>query len=181
MKAGVPSHVEKEKWRILPVGEEHDQRAACQGGHRRNAPWARVSASRSSSTSLARRNGRRRSSRAISGSNRAGLQCRGRQSSVWISRTDLLTGTGANARAALPCLGSFWRGLLKQDRRTARIRAVPPASSRPTSQATGEAGRIRRRADNGDEVAPPAGSRRFARRLTAALLVNGGYRRDPAG
>src|SRR2546428_3879389 len=33
-------------------------------------------------------------SRAISGSNRAGLQCRGRQSSVWISRTDLLTGTG---------------------------------------------------------------------------------------
>src|SRR2546428_2594054 len=39
-----------------------------------------------------------------------------------------------------------------------------------------EAGRIRRRADNGDEVGPPAGSRRFARRLTAALLVNGGYR-----
>src|SRR2546425_592119 len=89
---------------------------------------------------------------------------------------ELSDNRGANARAALPCLGSFWRGLLKQDRRTARIRAVPPASSRPTSQATGEAGRIRRRADNGDEVAPPAGSRRFARRLTAALLVNGGYR-----
>ena len=33
----------KEKWRILPVGEVHDQRAALQGGHRRNTPWARVS------------------------------------------------------------------------------------------------------------------------------------------
>jgi hypothetical protein len=31
----------KEKWRILPVGEVHDQHAACQGGNRRNAPWGR--------------------------------------------------------------------------------------------------------------------------------------------
>jgi hypothetical protein len=35
---GVPIHVEKEKWRILPVGEVHDQPAALAGGHRRNAP-----------------------------------------------------------------------------------------------------------------------------------------------
>jgi hypothetical protein len=35
--------VEKEKWRILPVDEVDDQRAALAGGHRRNAPWARVS------------------------------------------------------------------------------------------------------------------------------------------
>jgi hypothetical protein len=34
----VPIHVEKEKWRILPVGEVHDQPAALAGGHRRNAP-----------------------------------------------------------------------------------------------------------------------------------------------
>jgi hypothetical protein len=40
---GVPGHVEKRKWRILPVGEVHDQPAALAGGHRRNAPWARVS------------------------------------------------------------------------------------------------------------------------------------------
>jgi hypothetical protein len=40
---GVPGHVEKKKWRILPVGEVHDQPAALAGGHRRNAPWARVS------------------------------------------------------------------------------------------------------------------------------------------
>jgi hypothetical protein len=39
----VPRHVEKEKWRILPVGEVHDQPAALAGGPRRNAPWARVS------------------------------------------------------------------------------------------------------------------------------------------
>ena len=49
---GVPYHVEKEKWRILPVGEVHDQRAALQGGHRRNTPWARVSASQSERMSL---------------------------------------------------------------------------------------------------------------------------------
>jgi len=42
----------KEKWRILPVGEVHDQRAALQGGHRRNTPWARVSASQSKRMSL---------------------------------------------------------------------------------------------------------------------------------
>jgi hypothetical protein len=41
-KGGVPGHVEKRKWRILPVGEVHDQPAALAGGHRRNAPWARV-------------------------------------------------------------------------------------------------------------------------------------------
>jgi hypothetical protein len=35
--------VEKEKWRILPVGEVLDQHAACQGGHWRNAPWTNVS------------------------------------------------------------------------------------------------------------------------------------------
>jgi hypothetical protein len=40
---GVPSHVKKEKWRILPVDEVHDHPAALAGGHRRNAPWARVS------------------------------------------------------------------------------------------------------------------------------------------
>jgi hypothetical protein len=39
----VPVLVEKEKWRILPVGEVHDQPAALAGGHRRNAPWGRVS------------------------------------------------------------------------------------------------------------------------------------------
>jgi hypothetical protein len=66
----------------------------------------------------------------------------------WNDRCD----TGANARAALPCLGSFWRGLLKQDRRTATINAVPRAFPWPTSQVTDEANRIRRRADNGDEV-----------------------------
>ena len=33
----VPIHVELEKWRILPVGEVHDQPAALAGGHRRNA------------------------------------------------------------------------------------------------------------------------------------------------
>src|SRR5438093_7167642 len=48
---GVPGVVEKEKWRILPVGEVHDQ-PACQGGHRRNAPWTRVSASQSERMSL---------------------------------------------------------------------------------------------------------------------------------
>ena len=32
----------KEKWRILPVGEVHDQHATCQRGHRRNAPCGRV-------------------------------------------------------------------------------------------------------------------------------------------
>jgi transposase len=37
-RGGVPIHVEKEKWRILPVGEVHDQPAALAGGHRRNAP-----------------------------------------------------------------------------------------------------------------------------------------------
>jgi 5-methylthioadenosine/S-adenosylhomocysteine deaminase len=42
----------KEKWRILPVGEVHDQRAALQGGHRRNTPWARVSASQSERMSV---------------------------------------------------------------------------------------------------------------------------------
>jgi O-methyltransferase len=42
----------KEKWRILPVGAVNDQRAAWQGGHRRNAPWARVSASQSERMSL---------------------------------------------------------------------------------------------------------------------------------
>jgi hypothetical protein len=42
---GVPGHVEKEKWRILPVGEVHDEPAALAGSHRRNAPWERVSAS----------------------------------------------------------------------------------------------------------------------------------------
>src|SRR2546426_818436 len=42
----------KEKWHILPVGEVHDQHTACQGGDRRNAPWARVSASRSERMSL---------------------------------------------------------------------------------------------------------------------------------
>ncbi len=41
---GVPIRMEKEKWRILPVGEVHDQPAVWQGGHRRNAPWARVTA-----------------------------------------------------------------------------------------------------------------------------------------
>jgi hypothetical protein len=30
-------------WRILPVGEVHDQPAALAGGHRRNAPWRSVS------------------------------------------------------------------------------------------------------------------------------------------
>src|SRR4030095_11268030 len=40
---GAPGHVEKRKWRILPVAEVHDQPAALAGGHRRNAPWARVS------------------------------------------------------------------------------------------------------------------------------------------
>src|SRR5262249_36178299 len=39
----VPRHVEKEEWRILPVGEVHGQPAALAGGPRRNAPWARVS------------------------------------------------------------------------------------------------------------------------------------------
>ena len=43
---GVSSRVEKEKWRILPVGEVHDQPAALPGGHRRNAPWGKVSGSR---------------------------------------------------------------------------------------------------------------------------------------
>src|SRR5438876_11733283 len=42
---GVPSRGENKKWRILPVGEVNDQRAACQGGYRRNAPWAGVSGS----------------------------------------------------------------------------------------------------------------------------------------
>jgi hypothetical protein len=90
----------------------------------------------------------------------------------WNDRCD----TGANARAALPCLGSFWRGLLQQDRRTATINAAPRAFPWPTSQVTDEANRIRRRADNGDEVRRPAASRRFARRLAAALHVHGGYR-----
>jgi Domain of unknown function (DUF4145) len=48
---GVPGHVEKEKWRILPVGEVHDQPAALAGGHRRNAPWTNVSGSRQRRTS----------------------------------------------------------------------------------------------------------------------------------
>jgi hypothetical protein len=44
--AGVVSRlVWKRKWRILPVEEVNHQPAACQGGHRRNAPWARVSGS----------------------------------------------------------------------------------------------------------------------------------------
>jgi hypothetical protein len=42
----------KEKWRILPVGEVHDQPAALAGGHRRNALWQRVSANRSERMSL---------------------------------------------------------------------------------------------------------------------------------
>jgi len=33
-----PHSCGKEKWRILPVGEVHDQPAALAGGHRRNAP-----------------------------------------------------------------------------------------------------------------------------------------------
>src|SRR5437773_8503874 len=37
-RGGVPIHVEKEKWRILPVGDVDDQPAALAGGHRRNAP-----------------------------------------------------------------------------------------------------------------------------------------------
>src|SRR5712691_9979583 len=41
-----PDSCGKEKWRILPVGEVNNQPAACQGGHRRNAPWARVSGRR---------------------------------------------------------------------------------------------------------------------------------------
>ncbi len=44
-RGGVPGPVEKEKWRILPVGEVHDQPAAVAGGHRRNAPWERVASS----------------------------------------------------------------------------------------------------------------------------------------
>ena len=40
---GVLKRVEKEEWRILPVGEVHDQPAALAGGHRRNAPWQKVS------------------------------------------------------------------------------------------------------------------------------------------
>src|SRR5437879_11752255 len=44
---GVPIHVEKEKWRILPVGEVHDQPAALAGGHRRHAPRESGPASRS--------------------------------------------------------------------------------------------------------------------------------------
>jgi hypothetical protein len=39
---GVPIRVEKGKWRILPVGEVHDQPVALAGDHRRNAPWRRV-------------------------------------------------------------------------------------------------------------------------------------------
>ena len=38
LMGGVPSRGENKKWRILPVGEVNDQRAACQGGYRRNAP-----------------------------------------------------------------------------------------------------------------------------------------------
>ncbi|MBM4443527.1 MAG: tetratricopeptide repeat protein, partial [Candidatus Rokubacteria bacterium] len=38
-----PESCGKEKWRILPVGEVHDQPAALAGGHRRNAPWTKVS------------------------------------------------------------------------------------------------------------------------------------------
>jgi hypothetical protein len=49
-----PESCGKEKWRILPVGEVHDQPAALAGGHRRNAPWAKVSASRSQGMSLSR-------------------------------------------------------------------------------------------------------------------------------
>jgi hypothetical protein len=45
-EGGVPVRVEKEKWRILPVGEVHDQPAALAGGHRRNAPRTNVSGSR---------------------------------------------------------------------------------------------------------------------------------------
>ena len=36
----------KIKWRILPVGEVHDQPAALAGGHRRNTLWAMVSRKR---------------------------------------------------------------------------------------------------------------------------------------
>jgi hypothetical protein len=38
----VPSCVEKEKWRILPVGKSNHQPTADQGGQWRNAPWTRV-------------------------------------------------------------------------------------------------------------------------------------------
>jgi hypothetical protein len=41
-------------WRILPVGEVHDQPAALAGGHRRSASWARLSASRSQGMNLSR-------------------------------------------------------------------------------------------------------------------------------
>ena len=47
-----PPSCGKETWRILPVGEVHHQHAACQGGHRRNTPWRRVSASQSERMSL---------------------------------------------------------------------------------------------------------------------------------
>src|SRR6185503_11906844 len=47
----VPGLVEKETWRILPVGEVHDQPAALAGGHRRNAPWTNLSGSRQRRTS----------------------------------------------------------------------------------------------------------------------------------
>ena len=36
-----PESCGKEKWRILPVGEAHDQPAALAGGHRRNTPWGK--------------------------------------------------------------------------------------------------------------------------------------------
>jgi hypothetical protein len=51
-RGSCPGSGGKEKWRILPVGEVDDQPAACLGGYRRNAPWARVSASRSERMSL---------------------------------------------------------------------------------------------------------------------------------
>src|SRR5881227_2421170 len=47
LQRSCPGSGGKEKWHILPVGEVHDQHTAFQGGDRRNAPWARVSASRS--------------------------------------------------------------------------------------------------------------------------------------
>ncbi len=44
-KRWCPGSGGKERWRILPVGAVNNQRAAWQGGYRRNAPWARVSGS----------------------------------------------------------------------------------------------------------------------------------------
>jgi hypothetical protein len=44
-RGGVPIQVENEKWRILPVGEEHDQPAALQaatGGTRHGEEYQQV-------------------------------------------------------------------------------------------------------------------------------------------